>query len=54
MGSRRNLDESIDETQKVYKKPVLKRHGTVSELTAAGSRPGPLNSPDNYLDYDYS
>ena len=39
--------------QRVYKKPTLKRHGLVSELTQTNGGPNDTGS-DNYADIAYS
>ena len=56
MSSGRNQGNSVNEglkIQRVYKKPTLKRHGLVSELTQAGGAPNPTGA-DNYVEYAYS
>lgn len=51
MGSAWNGSELELPTERIYKKPTLKRHGLVSELTRG---PGGDTNPDGYEGYSYT
>jgi hypothetical protein len=57
MGSVLNESEGVSSSTKTYKKPALKRHGLVSELTRGSGRlnisGGDSYTPDGYT-YTYS
>ena len=57
MGSGRNQSNFIDDTQRndrLYKKPTLKRHGLVSELTQTTDTGSGLDNYSGPSSYSYS